>query len=274
METTVEHRKFFPPVGIQRVAMISLHTSPLAQPGIGSAGGMNVYVRELSRHLARRGVEVDIFTRRDQSDLPGFVEPTPGVRVFTIDVGPPVPLPKEQLFCHIPTFVSEMAYRIDRQRRTYDVVHAHYWLSGWAAYQLQRYGNVPFVQMFHTLAILKNAVRAGPPESVLRLQVEQGLARIADAVIAANPDERETIARQLGAPLERLCTVPPGVDAEHFRPLDRAAARARLGIDPDRPTALFVGRIDPVKGIDTLLVAWQRVTRHLAAQRPLLLFLG
>jgi len=274
VERAIEHRDFFPPVGIRRVAMISLHTSPLAQPGIGSAGGMNVYIRELSRHLAQRGVEVDIFTRRDHPDLPPVVEPVPGVRVLTLDAGPATSLAKERLFCYIPEFVSELAYRVYSQQRSYDVIHAHYWLSGWAAHLLQRYWSIPFVQMFHTLAVLKNAVRASPPESVLRLQVEQGLARIADAVIAANPDERETIVSELGAPPGRLCTVPPGVDAEHFRPLDRAAARAQMGIEPNRPTALFVGRIDPVKGIDTLLRAWQRVHATLAKERPLLLFLG
>ncbi len=274
MDTATEHRKYFPAVAIRRVAMISLHTSPLAQPGIGSAGGMNVYIRELSRHLAQRGIEVDIFTRRDHPDVPAVVELFPGVRVLTLDAGPATPLAKEQLFCYIPEFVSELAYCVSGQPQLYDVIHAHYWLSGWAAYHLQRYWNIPFVQMFHTLAVLKNTARAGPPESVLRLQVEQGLARIADAVIAANPDEHQTIASELGAPPGRLCTVPPGVDAEHFRPLDRAAARAHMGIEPNRPTALFVGRIDPVKGIDTLLQAWQRVQAILTPEQPLLLFLG
>lgn len=274
MEPTREHREFFPAPGIQRVAMLSVHTSPLAQPGIGSAGGMNVYIRELSRHLAQRGVAVDIYTRRDHPAVPPLVEPFPGVRVYALDAGPATALPKEQLFCYLPTFVSELAYLVHRQQLSYDIVHAHYWLSGWAAHLLQRYWDIPFVHMFHTLAVLKNSVQASPPESVLRLQVEQGLARVADAIIAANPDERETIVNELGAPPSRLCTVPPGVDAEHFRPLDRAAARSRLGIALDRPVALFIGRIDPVKGIDVLLRAWQRIAQELAPRQPLLLFLG
>jgi len=274
VESELDRRDFFPATTIERVAMISVHTSPLAQPGIGNAGGMNVYIRELSRHLTERGVEVDIFTRREDPTTPAVVEPRQGVRVYTLDAGPPAPVAKEQLFCYLPAFVSELAYQVYRDRRTYDVIHAHYWLSGWAAYLLQRYWNIPFVQMFHTLAVLKNAVPFGPRESLLRLQVEQGLARVADAIIAANPDERLTIERELGAASTSLCTVPPGVDAEHFRPLDRAAARAELGIEPGRPTALFVGRIDPVKGIEVLLRAWAQVCAELAPERPLLVFLG
>ncbi len=274
MQASQGHGAYFPATGIRRVAMLSVHTSPLAQPGIGNAGGMNVYIRELSRHLAQRGVEVDIFTRREDRTTPAVVEAEPGVRVYTLDAGPPEPAPKDQLFCYLPTFVSELAYHVYRDQRSYDLIHAHYWLSGWAAYLLQRYWHIPFVQMFHTLAVLKNAVPSGPLESVLRLQVEQGIARLADAIIAANPDERLTIERELGAPSGSVCTVPPGVDAEHFRPLDRATARADLGLEPDRPVALFVGRIDPVKGIDVLLHTWRRVTETLAAQRPLLLFLG
>ncbi|MDW8060449.1 MAG: glycosyltransferase [Thermomicrobium sp.] len=274
MQTVPDHRDFFPATDLQRVAMLSVHTSPLAQPGVGSAGGMNVYIRELSRHLAERGVEVDIFTRRDDPATPPIVEPMPGVRVYTVEAGPPTPVAKDRLFCYLPSFVSEVAYHAYRDRRTYDVIHAHYWLSGWAAYLLQRYWGVPFVQMFHTLAILKNAASSGTQESVLRLQVEQGLARVADAIIAANPEERATIERELGAPKSSLCTVPPGVDAEHFRPLDRVRARAALALEPGRPIALFVGRIDPVKGIGTLLAAWRLVVTELAPARPLLLFLG
>lgn len=274
MKRTSKERAFFPRVGIKRVAMITVHTSPLAQPGIGSAGGMNVYIRELSRHLAQRGVEVDIFTRRDHPDHPPVIEPTPGVRVYALEAGPPTPQPKDQIFCYLPEFVSELAHTIYRDRRTYDVIHAHYWLAGWAAYLLQRYWNIPFIQMFHTLGVAKSAVRQARPESVLRLQVEQGLAQVANAVIAANPEERDTILHQLSGSAERTWTVPPGVDADHFRPLDRLAARARLGIASGQPVAIFVGRIDPVKGIEVLLQAWQQVTHQLHELRPLLLFLG
>lgn len=269
-----DHREFFPDVSIERVAMISVHTSPLAQPGIGSAGGMNVYIRELSRHLAQRGVEVDIFTRRESPDQPPRLDPVPGVRVYALDAGPAAPVPKDRLFCYLPEFVSDLAYVVSRDRRRYDLIHAHYWLSGWVAYLLQRYWDIRFLQMFHTLAMFKNTVPGSTPESVLRLQVELGLARVVDGVIAANPEERQAIIEQLGTPPDRVWTVPPGVDADHFRPLDRLGARARLGIPPDRPTALFVGRIDPVKGIDVLLQAWKRVSEQLADRRPLLMFLG
>jgi D-inositol-3-phosphate glycosyltransferase len=237
---------------------------------------MNVYIRELSRNLAARGVEVDIFTRRADPEQPPVIEADPGVRVLALEAGPVAPVPKDRLFCHLPAFVSELAYQILREGRTYELVHAHYWLSGWAGFLLKRYLDLPLVQMFHTLGDLKNALSArGAVEPVLRLQVERGIVQVADAVIAANPDEREVIVWDLQADPARICTVPPGVDLEHFRPGDRFEARNRLGL-PDRPLVLFVGRIDPVKGIDTLFEAWRRLLDALGPDEPppVLVFLG
>ena len=208
-----EQRAFFAPPVVSRIAMISVHTSPLAQPGSGEAGGMNVYIRELSRNLAHRGVEVDIFTRRADPEQPPVVEADYGVRVFALEAGPLVPLPKDQLFCHLPEFVTELAFQINRDGRPYELIHAHYWLSGWAGYLLKRYWDIPLVQMFHTLGDLKNLLSPkGSIEPVLRLQVERGLLRLADAVIAANPDEREVMIWDLQADPAKICTVPPGVD--------------------------------------------------------------
>ncbi len=256
--------------------MISVHTSPLAQPGSGEAGGMNVYIRELSRNLAERGVEVDIFTRRSDPEQPPVTEVDAGVRVFALEAGPPLALPKDQLFCHLPAFVTELAYQINRDGRPYELVHAHYWLSGWAGYLLKRYWDIPLVQMFHTLGNLKNLLASkGAIEPVLRLQVERGLLQVAEAVIAANPDEREVMIWDLQADPLKICTVPPGVDLDHFRPSDRLAARNQLGL-PAQPLVLFVGRIDPVKGIDTLFQAWRRVLTSVAPgePEPVLIFLG
>ena len=138
----------------------------------------------------------------------------------------------------------------------YDVVHAHYWLSGWAAELARRYWDTPFIQMFHTTAHMKNAVAgAADQETDLRLRTEKRLLTLADGIIAANPDECADLIWRMRVPTAKVCTIPPGVDLELFQPLDRAASRAALGIGPEERVVLFVGRIDPIKGIDTLVEA-------------------
>ncbi|MBX6340932.1 MAG: glycosyltransferase, partial [Thermomicrobiaceae bacterium] len=256
--------------------MISVHTSPAAEFGGRDTGGMNVYVRELSRNLAERGVLVDIFTRRVDRATPQVVALDPGVRLIQVESGPPAPVRKDGLFCYLPDFASEMAFLAAREGARYDLVHAHYWLSGWTGHLLQRYWDVPLVVMFHTLAHLKNAVAASADrETTLRLQVERRLAEVADALIAANPDEQREIASRLHADERKIWLVPPGIDLTLFQPSDSRAARRALDL-PDGPLVLFVGRIDPVKGIDTLLEAFQRLVRDYAwdGPGPRLVFIG
>jgi D-inositol-3-phosphate glycosyltransferase len=241
---------------LRRAAQISVHTSPLATLGGKDAGGMNVYVRELSCHLARLGLPVDIFTRRTDPYTPETREIFPGVNVVAITAGPPAPLGKDELFPYLPEFAEQMALYSLRAGVRYDVVHAHYWLSGWAAELARRYWDAPFVQMFHTTAHMKNAVAAASHrESDLRLHTERRLLTLADGLIAANPDERADLVWRMGVPTEKVCTIPPGVDLDLFRPLPRNTARAALAIDQGERVVLFVGRIDPIKGIDTLIDA-------------------
>jgi len=256
--------------------MISVHTSPFAPLGGRDTGGLNVYVQELSRHLAQRGVGVDVFTRRTDRQSPAITQVEDGVRLIQVEAGPPEPLPKDALFCHLPEFATDMAYFAIKHGVRYDAVHAHYWLSGWAGHLVQRYWDVPLVMMFHTLAHLKNAVATGSHrETTLRLQVERRLAELADAVVAANPDERTEIIRRLNAQPAAVHTVPLGVDLNRFRPDDSRAARRALGL-PDGPLVLYVGRIDPVKGIDTLLEAFTRLVdqRTWPEHPPRLVFVG
>lgn len=256
--------------------MVSVHTSPFAQLGGRDTGGMNVYVRELSRHLADRGVKVDIFTRRTDRHNPQISHVYDGVRLINIEAGPPEPVNKDTLFCSLPEFASEMAYLAIQERNRYDVVHAHYWLSGWAANLLKGYWNVPNVMMFHTLAHLKNAVAAGRnKETLLRLQIESRLMEVSDGIITANPDEQAELMRRLDADETRISLVPPGIDLDLFQPGDSAAARRALDL-PTGPLVLFVGRIDPVKGIDTLFEAFhQLVNSHRwTGQTPKLVFVG
>jgi D-inositol-3-phosphate glycosyltransferase len=246
---------------LRRAAQICVHTSPLATLGGKDAGGMNVYVRELSCHLARLGLPVDVFTRRTSPTTPEVTPLCPGVNVIAITAGPPEPLNKNELFPYLPEFAAEMALYSLREGVRYDVVHAHYWLSGWVGHLAKRYWDAPFVQMFHTTAHMKNAVAdAVDRESDLRLQTERRLLDLADSLIAANPDERADLIWRQGAPTEKVCTVPPGVDLDLFRPQDRLAARVSLSLPPDQPLVLFVGRVDPIKGIDTLLDATQRLS--------------
>jgi D-inositol-3-phosphate glycosyltransferase len=217
---------------------------------------MNVYIRELACHLALQGLPVDIFTRRTDPETPEVREFFPGVNVIAITAGPPEPISKNDLFPLLPEFAEQMALYSVREGVRYDVVHAHYWLSGWVAELARRYWETPFLQMFHTTAHMKNAVAAHADwESDLRLRTEKRLLTLADGIIAANPDERADLIWRMGVPTEKVCTIPPGVDLELFQPRPRAASRAAIGIAPDERVVLFVGRIDPIKGIDTLIDA-------------------
>jgi D-inositol-3-phosphate glycosyltransferase len=241
---------------LRRAAQISVHTSPLAALGGTDAGGMNVYIRELACHLALQGLPVDIFTRRTDPNTPEVREFFPGVNVIAITAGPPEPISKHDLFPLLPEFAEQMALYSVREGVRYDVVHAHYWLSGWVAELARRYWETPFVQMFHTTAHMKNAVaEQGDRETDLRLQTEKRLLTLADGIIAANPDERADLIWRMGVPTEQVCTIPPGVDLQLFQPRPKAASRAGIGIAPDERVVLFVGRIDPIKGIDTLIDA-------------------
>jgi D-inositol-3-phosphate glycosyltransferase len=261
---------------IDRVAMLSVHTSPVAELGGPDSGGMNVYVNELSQWLARTGINVDIFTRRTDSTTPRILELDEGLRLIQVEAGPPHQVHKDELFCHMPDFASDMAYFALQQGVRYDVVHGHYWLSGWAAQLLKEHWHAPTVQMYHTMAHLKNAVALDDHrETILRLQVERRLVEISDGLIAANPNERKEMIQRLGASADQIHLVPPGVDLELFQPHDPETARAELDL-PSGPLVLFVGRIDPVKGIDTLFAGFKELLdrRDWAGEEPTLVFIG
>ncbi len=259
---------------LRRVAQISVHTSPLAALGGTDAGGMNVYIRELACNLARLGLPVDVFTRRTSPDQPEVTSPCEGVNVVAITAGPPAPLAKNDLFPLLPEFATEMALYSLREGVRYDALHAHYWLSGWAAHLARRYWDTPFVQMFHTTAHMKNAVAgADHQETDLRANTERRLLALADSLIAANPDERADLVWRMGAANDKVCTIPPGVDLDLFRPHDKAACRNRLGLAPAEPVVLFCGRVDPIKGIETLVEA-TALLAHDDAPAPTVLFVG
>ena len=262
---------------IGRVAMLCVHTSPVATLGAKDAGGMNVYVRDLSRQLGRRGIAVDVFTRRTDPTLPTVTTIDENVRLIQITAGPAAPIDKAAIFAHLGEFASEMALFGLRDGVSYDVIHSNYWLSGWVGLLMRRYWRTPVVHMFHTIAALKKDAAQGASdgqEPQLRIDTERRIIERVDRIIAANARERSEMIWWYGRRTDKIATVPCGIDLDRFRPQDRAAARAALGLGPE-PTMLFVGRIDPVKGIDFLLDGFARLNeRWIGPLSPRLLLVG
>jgi D-inositol-3-phosphate glycosyltransferase len=248
--------------------MVSVHTSPLSALGGPDAGGLTVYVLSLAEQLARTGIEVDIFTRRFDPSEPDVVELSRNINVINITAGPVEKVPKDDLYCLLPDFASEMAMYALESGRRYDIIHTHYWLSGWVGRILKRYWDVPVVHMYHTLAHLKNdATDGAPSESVLRLRVERELISAVDQVVAPNPDERAELVWHLGAKDCQVCTLPPGIDLERFYPGNSMVGREQFGL-PDAPLVLFVGRIDPIKDVDTLLESMSLLVQEFQGATP------
>ena len=253
---------------IERVAYMSMHTSPLLVPGRGDAGGMNVYIDELSATMVGRGVGVDVFTRRTDPAVPAVVENDAGYRVIHIDAGPAEPLSTADQSGLVGEFAAAAVSWAEAAGVSYDLVHSHYWLSGWAGILVKRELDIPLANSFHTLGRVKDAARRAdqPPESLLRIAAEHEVIALSDCVIASTPFEAEDLMLHYGADPGRLCTSPPGIDHDRFCPGDRTAARERLGLH-DQPTVLFVGRIQPLKGLDVAIDAFDRVHRAVPIAR-------
>lgn len=249
----------------RRVAVLSVHTSPLEQPGSGDAGGMNVYVVETSKRLAALGVEVEVFTRATSSDLPPVVDLAPGVTVRHVTAGPFEGLSKEDLPAQLCALTSGvLRAEAAHEPGWYDVVHSHYWLSGQVGWLASERWGVPLVHTAHTLAKVKNLALADgdAPEPLRRVVGEQQVVEAADRLVANTSDEARELVDLYGADVERVVTVAPGVDLEHFRPGEATAARTRLGVPPEAVLLLFVGRIQPLKAPDVLLHAAARMVQQ------------
>ncbi|MEA2641687.1 MAG: D-inositol-3-phosphate glycosyltransferase [Chloroflexota bacterium] len=244
-----------------RVATISVHACPLAPPGAWETGGMNIYIREVSRYLSELGVQVDIFTRRQGPDDHGTDDATvvpfaEHARVIHIDAGPPRYLPKEDVVGYLPEFICNMRDFIRNEELSYDVVHSHYWLSGRVSGYFKNVWQVPMVAMFHTLAELKNQVSLGPDEteSDVRVGIERMTVATADRVVASTITDSDHLEQYYDADTGRITIVPCGVDVRTFHAGSATAARRALGWS-DEAVILFVGRIQQLKGIDVLLHA-------------------
>ena len=236
---------------MQNVAVLSFHTSPLAQPGSGDSGGMNVYVRELASALGQAGVECTAYTRRTDPSQPDVVHVEPGFRVVHIDAGAH-DLPKEAL----PEVLTEFGDGVMRYLRgeyPADVVHANYFLSGIVAHRIKHEMNIPFAVTFHTLAKVK--AEGGDHESEWRHQAEADVINCADAICVNCTEEHDQFLRLYGRPKGRLEIVAPGVEHAFFAPGERRGARHALGLPNDVPVLLFVGRIQPLKGPDVAVQA-------------------
>ena len=246
----------------RRVATLSVHTSPLDQPGTGDAGGMNVYVVEVAKRLAQAGVEVEIFTRTTSSDLPPVVEMAPGVTVRHVTAGPFEGLAKEDLPAQLCAFTTGvLRAEATRDPGYYDLVHSHYWLSGQVGWLAAERWGLPLVHSMHTMAKVKNATlaRGDVPEPASRVIGETQVVEAADRLVANTDEEGRQLVRLYDADPDRVAVVPPGVDLDLFAPGPQVVARRALGVADDAFLLLFVGRIQPLKAPDVLLRAAARL---------------
>ena len=259
------------PARVDRVAVVSIHTCPLDQPGIGDSGGMNVYVRSVAKRLAEMGVQVDVFTRQAGPEQ-HVVDVDPGVRVVHLEAGPDTPVDKEELPRYLHEFTQSMirfeaeeAEAFGRSSPGYDVVHSHYWLSGSIGRAARERWGIPLVHSFHTLGRVKNKTLApgDSPEPANRIAGEQKTIQAADCVLAPTVGEAADLVNLYGADPRRVRVVAPGVDTELYTPANRAIAKHELGLD-GRIVVLFVGRLQPLKQPDAAV----RAIAELAARNP------
>lgn len=258
-----------------RVALISEHASPLALLGGADAGGQNVYVDEVSRGLSRLGLAVDVFTRRDDAGQPEIVESSPGVRVIHVPAGPPVILPKDDLWPLMPAFRDALLGFLARDGARYDVVHGNFWMSGWVAIELNRRLRIPAVELFHALGTTKRqhqgAADSSPPD---RIGIERSIVRDANRIIAESPCEQHQLIDEYDAAADKVTVIPAGTDIERFRPVPRDVARRLiepdLGIAPEDLVVVYVGRILPRKDVRNVVRAFARLSERWNRERPAL----
>ncbi len=259
-----------------RIAVLSYHTCPLATLGGKDTGGMNVYVRELTRHLGQSGVKVDVFTRSQDEHVPYVLHDLGyGNRVVHVPAGPEVPLPKKELASFIPQFVAGVQNFAQGKGIHYDLIHSHYWMSGLAGLELKADWKVPLVHMFHTLGLMKNRVAQSPSEieGEYRIAGERKVLAGADRIVAATPAELAQLQWLYGADTQKVTVIPPGVDLSRFYPIPDDEARAYIGVPPEDHMLVFVGRIEPLKGLDVLLEAIGRYCKQRSQEERLGLFL-
>jgi len=253
-----------------RIAMISVHSCPVGMLGTRDTGGMSVYIRELARELGKQGHCIDIYTRVHDPDDSQIIDLGPNARLIHLAVGGSDELNKLALYPYLPEFAANLEDFRNSHDRRYDMVFSHYWLSGIVGQQLQQWWGVPHLTMFHTLGAVKNAIGIGETEPELRIDIERQLVRSCQRIIAPTEKEKENLIGYYGASPETIGVVPCGVDMKRFRPMGKKPARQRLGFTDDT-ILLYVGRIEPLKGIDRLIRAVAFLPQN---RKPRLVIIG
>jgi len=236
-----------------RIAVICYHSCPMARLGERDAGGMSVYIRNLAQGLGRKGIQVDVFSRRHDSTDPYIVDMGEGARLIHVEAGPP-DAQKSDIAEYLPTFIENVKSFVAKAGTEYDLVHCHYWLSGPAGISLAEAWERPHVVTFHTLAEVKRQARPGVDDPIERSATERWIAANADIIVVSDGHERDFLARLYGVPQKKVVVVPGGVDVNLFYPRSRDEARVRLGLTEDN-IILYVGRLDPLKGVDLALTS-------------------
>lgn len=253
-----------------RIAVISYHTCPLSDEKKPDVGGMNTYVLELSKALAEMGNIIDIYTRCAGPDNVGVVQVLPNLRVIHLPAGKPIEIAKKKLYQYIPGFTGNLNKFIQKEKLTYDLISSHYYLSGLIGLSLKRKLKIPLLVTFHTLSLMKNLVAktAMEKEDILRIKSEMLLVKKADKIIATGKRDYEYIQTLYNCPKDKIALLAPGVDLKLFKPIEKTAAKKIIQANLNHKIILFVGRIEPLKGIDVLLYA----IKILAQKDPNLLF--
>ncbi len=237
-----------------RIAMLGVHSCPLGQLGTRDTGGMSVYIRELARELGKIGIAVDVYTRIHDPRDDHVYSLGENARLIHLNAGGIGEIDKLAIYPHLSDFTSSLEEFRQGQAIKYDLIFSHYWLSGIAGVRLQRQWDVPHFMMFHTMGAAKNALGIGEAEPELRIESESQLVRECHRIIASTEREKKALIRHLGASPDRIAVIPCGINLELFSPVDKVVARSQLGLG-DRKLILYVGRIEPLKGIDRLIRA-------------------
>lgn len=241
---------------MRRIAFISEHASPLAMLGGADSGGQNVYVDRVARHLNKLGYDVDIFTRWDNPGQPRIVKYESGIRVIHVPAGEKKFIPKENLFQHMDEFADNMLGFIKKERPDYEVIHAHFWMSGYVATMIKKIMDIPFVITFHALGKVRRMYQGtadGFPDS--RFHIEEAIVSLADAIIAECPQDKDDLMIHYYANQEKIKVIPCGFDRTEFYPMEKRLCSIKLGLDPDEKIILQLGRMVPRKGVEDVIKA-------------------
>lgn len=253
-----------------KIAMISIHSCPIGKLGGKDTGGMNVYIVEFARELGRKGHMVDIYTRVHQSEHEQLVNIGQNVRLIHLETGGDEEIPKMEIYPYLQKFAGDVENFRQSNDLHYHLLHSHYWLSGLVGTQLQTWWRIPHMVMFHTLGAVKNSIGIGEVEPALRIESERQVVGNCERIIAATEREKEDLIRYYGAPEQRISIIPCGINLDLFTPIDKEIARKNLDLDHQN-VILFVGRIEPLKGLEQLLRALSQIT---GAKTPILMIVG